>query len=679
MPSVRFAVLLSFVALCIACVVWLVWDFAHETESSEARAETEASRPTHTVEETPEPRTAVEPGVPDNLLRSHVARWARWPHVRDRWTDALDPDTAVLSPFERRLWIGDLLEYLRADLGSGVIEPEPARELFAELFRRGVLRVESTRDVLRAGTLEKECDEACLRAALDSLLQPPRTRRAFTLHGREDDPFATGSDLRLRVWTPQGLSVPAARVDETLSLLDRFDTVAGVQEKASVDVLATEQGGKDILSNLTRFPFPFIGIYLPADRLAIVGTRHPKERFRRLLQHEVIHAWHFASLPRWRTTFAIEGLATYGSHLVPSDDGLAVSSPTLRDDLAWLIRTLALLQSRGMRVDQLHHGALVRATPREFYSLGWFSYVVAEACFAYVGPDVVAAALRAGDEKMLLTRMESIEWPELLRWLGHRARGGEPGRAWFVSESPPPGGVGRSAQEMERTLLADLGFDVSPERTSEVFGLLRTGRPAPRADPPPTRRPTRRPEAAPDESPQYIGLRGCKKCHFKQFRSWKRSAHGGALELLAPDEAVVQKRAAGLDPTRDYRLSTGCLQCHATGYGSPSGYPVPREGGWLTEDEKKRAKDLAGVGCEACHGKGSLYAPYKKDHEDYRRPDLARLGANVPLTKEHCTGCHTPGCPTMPRDYAFEFQPASQRDAFHEEVQLKHDHGANDR
>ena len=103
---------------------------------------------------------------------------------------------------------------------------------------------------------------------------------------------------------------------------------------------------------------------------------------------------------------------------------------------------------------------------------------------------------------------------------------------------------------------------------------------------------------------------------------------------------------------------------------------MPRAGERLSDELRWRLKNFAHVGCEACHGMGSEYGPYKKDHETYRRRDLVALGANIPVRAEHCTGCHKPGCPTMPEDYRFDFEASLRRESFHEEVPLKHDHGS---
>ncbi len=670
--------LLLLLALGVACTVWLISGVGREVEPPEVSdGERDLRAPRAHA---PAPPPVVGPlRMPDDSLLGDLARWARTPEEHARWKSALQPGTNGLGPFGRRLWIGDLLEHVWQDLETGRLTPGRAGHLFAELYEAGVLRLERTPRTARSASLGKDCDIAQLRAALRDLTQPLRSRWAFTLHGFESDPLATGRDLRLRVWTPRGQAVAPARVEATTSLLRRLDVAAGVESRASIDVLATAARGDDVFPTLRELPFPFIGVYLPADRLAVVGTEHPPEQFRRLLQHEVIHAWHRAARPDWRTTFTVEGLATYGSHLEPSDKGLAVPALRLRNDLAWLLHTIDRLQAIGLQLEQVHLRVLVRARSWEFYSLGWFAYAIAEACFAYLGADVVEAALRAGGEEALLVRCESIQWPELMRWMEERSAGGAVSEAWFVTESPLPGEEGPSDDTPDPVLLADLGLEVPHRKRGEVAALLRGRRHASGAGRPVSPAGLRQEPAASAQGPRYLGPRNCKKCHFRHHRSWRRSPHARAYALLAPGEAVESKRAAGLNPERDFRSGNTCLECHTTGYGTPSGYPAPRAGEPLTDELKRRAKEHAGVGCEACHGPGSDYAPYKKENEDYLRPDLAALGANVPLREKHCTGCHTPGCPTMPSDYVFDFLTAKRSDRLHEHVPLRQRHEAGER
>ena len=679
MRSIRSVLLLVLVAFGVTGSVWLVWSFAREIEKPAPLEERTRLRASDATVQAPKPAATAHRATTGDALVDHLARWARSPQEQSRWTDALRPDASGLSRFERRLWIGDLLEHLARDLGAGQVSLESGQALFAELVQAGVLRIEGMPSIARTVAAAGGGDGTRLRVLLRMLVQPPRARRTFTLHGREGNPLATGRDLRLRVWTPQGQAVSPGRVEATLSLLTRLDAVAAVESPASVDVLATAARGDDVFPTLARLPFPFIGVYLPADRLAVVGTGHPPERFRRLLQHEVIHAWQFAARPAWRMTFTTEGLATYGSQLEPTDTGLAVPPARLRNDLAWLLRTIALLKSRGVEVERPHLHALVRAGAWDFYSLGWFAYALAEACFGYVGAETIEAALLDGGEEALLAQLESIAWPDLLRWMVEHAVGGEASAGWFVTESPLSGEGGGSDRDPDPSLLADLGFEVPEGRQEEVADLLHPGRRATasvRHDSPAG---SQGDSVSGARGPHYLGVSECKKCHFQQYRSWKRLAHARALRVLAPGEATEAKRAAGLDPDRDFRSGGACFRCHTTGYGLPGGHPVASAGERLTDELQRRAKEHAGVGCEACHGPGSDYAPYKREHEDYLRADLAGLGAHVPLREEHCTGCHTPGCPTMPRDYAFDLEAARRSDRLHVHIPLKLPHGGGGR
>ncbi len=181
------------------------------------------------------------------------------------------------------------------------------------------------------------------------------------------------------------------------------------------------------------------------------------------------------------------------------------------------------------------------------------------------------------------------------------------------------------------------------------------------------------PTACAADGAEYVSQKGCKKCHFKQHRSWKKTVHANALDTLKPGERAEAKTKAGLDAAKDYTADPACLKCHVTGYGQPGGYPEYKAA--FSEDEAKLAKDNGGVGCESCHGAGSLYGPYKKDNEEYKRPDVVKLGLIVPVTADNCTGCHNSESPTQPDDYVFDFEKAkADAAAIHEHLPLKYEH-----
>ena len=175
--------------------------------------------------------------------------------------------------------------------------------------------------------------------------------------------------------------------------------------------------------------------------------------------------------------------------------------------------------------------------------------------------------------------------------------------------------------------------------------------------------------------PAYIGPEGCKKCHFKQFGSWKKTGMATTFDRLKPGEAAEKKTAAGLDLKVDYTKDPKCLKCHSTGYGTETGYPAVVEGKAWTPAEQERATMNARVGCESCHGPGSLYSPFKKEHPDFKLADIQSRGATTPPKAEQCMACHVKECPTMPKDYAFDFEKAKKSDKdLHEHLPLKFPH-----
>jgi hypothetical protein len=154
--------------------------------------------------------------------------------------------------------------------------------------------------------------------------------------------------------------------------------------------------------------------------------------------------------------------------------------------------------------------------------------------------------------------------------------------------------------------------------------------------------------------------------------------HGDGQDLRGPEARSGGREEEGREPRpgKDFTKDPKCLACHTTGYGTPTGYPAPpAEGKAWTEAEQQRATRLAGVTCEACHGPGSLYGPYKKDHEQFKLEEIQKLGATTPPTAKQCLVCHVKECPTMPADYTFDFEKAkkSSKD-FHEHVPLKYPH-----
>lgn len=85
---------------------------------------------------------------------------------------------------------------------------------------------------------------------------------------------------------------------------------------------------------------------------------------------------------------------------------------------------------------------------------------------------------------------------------------------------------------------------------------------------------------------RYVGSEACADCHEEAYESWKRTAHARAWRTL--EEAETGRYGW---PVTHY---PDCVSCHVVGYGDRSGFVSPQ-----------KTPELAGVGCEACHGPGS--------------------------------------------------------------------------
>jgi cytochrome c5 len=115
------------------------------------------------------------------------------------------------------------------------------------------------------------------------------------------------------------------------------------------------------------------------------------------------------------------------------------------------------------------------------------------------------------------------------------------------------------------------------------------------------------PAVVPAGQATFVGNAGCEDCHDDAIKFWKETRHAHAWETL------VQ---------RGQQLDLDCIGCHVTGWGQPGG---------ATLAINERLRD---VGCETCHGPGSIHVA-KGGNE--KPPAIVR---NPP--QEFCaTQCHT--------------------------------------
>ena len=133
--------------------------------------------------------------------------------------------------------------------------------------------------------------------------------------------------------------------------------------------------------------------------------------------------------------------------------------------------------------------------------------------------------------------------------------------------------------------------------------------------------------------PQYIGSMTCAKiCHKtskqgEQLRIWEESAHAKAWETLASEKALAIAKAKGI---ADPQKSEQCVKCHTTAHGVAA------------ELLDAKFSHTEGVGCESCHGPGSLY---KKRSVMKDRAASVAVGLLLPDEKT-CVQCHNEESPT---------------------------------
>jgi mono/diheme cytochrome c family protein len=163
----------------------------------------------------------------------------------------------------------------------------------------------------------------------------------------------------------------------------------------------------------------------------------------------------------------------------------------------------------------------------------------------------------------------------------------------------------------------------------------------------------------------HVGSDKCKMCHMKEWKSWSETKMANAFESLKPGQRAEQKKAAGLDPDKDYTTDAECVRCHVTGYGQPGGFT-----------SVEATPKLVGVGCETCHGPGGTYIQKEYmslQNKEYKRADIVAVGLTAEITKQQCDSCHNSDSPFVGPDYVFDFE-GRQDEGTHEKFPLKYQH-----
>ena len=108
----------------------------------------------------------------------------------------------------------------------------------------------------------------------------------------------------------------------------------------------------------------------------------------------------------------------------------------------------------------------------------------------------------------------------------------------------------------------------------------------------------------------YVSATACQRCHQQEYLHWSATRHAFAYETLLKKERY---------------FDSGCVSCHTTGFGYPTGFQI-----------SDPDSTLKGVQCETCHGPG-------KQHIVNPKKTNIRRGADTASCLECHDRKHSPG------------------------------------
>ena len=108
----------------------------------------------------------------------------------------------------------------------------------------------------------------------------------------------------------------------------------------------------------------------------------------------------------------------------------------------------------------------------------------------------------------------------------------------------------------------------------------------------------------------YASAAACQRCHEQEYLQWSATRHAFAYETLLKKERY---------------FDAGCVSCHTTGFGYPTGFQIADQD-----------STLKGVQCETCHGPG-------KQHVGNPKKSNIRSSADTSLCLECHDTEHSPG------------------------------------
>ncbi|MDJ0975873.1 MAG: hypothetical protein QNJ98_15540 [Planctomycetota bacterium] len=395
------------------------------------------------------------------------------------YTDADLPDYVReslegLTRFQRRLAAGALYKRLQRDLRARNITPRNTAAAIIHLADTR-LRVEGKSEALARMLAPEQPVPSSKRLyeVLELLTTPALDPGALPLFRKEEGEDALGSERLVRIWARDQARLSSSSIETGASLVRRLDRLAGVSLDGGYDVLHDATCGRDLFPHM-RLPGNWIGVYLHPDRFCIVDATLSSTQWAPTLRHELVHAWQYAHCGAWSSRFLTEGIAEYLSHVHTRDETIEVPLSRLRDNFALLLRMIDRFQKLGKGFDEFDLQRLLTAKPWEFYMLGYFSYLVAQASIAYVDVETLKRSLWSGREDALWSAVHAMEWKALIAWVRKHAGGGVAGRAFVVGDRGqelPMLDPNAHRPKWAHRVLSRMGVDVKPSEALDALEL----------------------------------------------------------------------------------------------------------------------------------------------------------------------------------------------------------------
>lgn len=105
----------------------------------------------------------------------------------------------------------------------------------------------------------------------------------------------------------------------------------------------------------------------------------------------------------------------------------------------------------------------------------------------------------------------------------------------------------------------------------------------------------------------YVGSEACKDCHPQAYEVWQKKHYNKHMDRMESHSQAYESLVTAKRPSLR-QFDGECVRCHVVGFDYQTGFR-----------NAKTTPDLVNVGCESCHGPGSLHAAGN------RKPELMAL------------------------------------------------------